>query len=73
MTGWFLRLVAPVSVWDVGRRLSGSLLSVVKRIGVGYLLGGIGRGTGEPKARHSHLKPRATNAVAPDGYRLFYK
>ena len=31
-------------------------------------MGSICRVAGEPKARHSHLKPRATSAVAPSGY-----
>jgi len=53
----FFRLVASVSVWDDGRRLSGCRLGIVKRVEFGYLLGSTGRVTGEPKARHSHLKP----------------
>ncbi|SDE98966.1 hypothetical protein [Chitinophaga filiformis] len=43
--------------WRSAPLLSGMLLGVIKRIGVEYGLGSISRIAGEPKARHSHLKP----------------
>jgi len=43
-------------------------LGLVKRIGDEYGSGSTGRVAGEPKARHSHLKPGATFAVPLNVY-----